>query len=235
MNVPDTAPRAVDEKTSPYRIALLRRPRTVLPADRNGDDYQTLRRMLENALFAARNAERQLTKQTAEIERLRQLSITDAATGLLNRRGFADALDRAIARGKRYDETAVLLLIDLDSFKPINDRFGHPAGDLVLAIVADTLRKSVREVDDVARLGGDEFAVILSKVPEDRMDAQADAIEAHLNRLIVPWNGDDIAVQASVGRYCFGGDEMESAQAIYDAADSDMYRRKRNHHRAKRA
>lgn len=232
MNLPDSVRSAGDEKTTPYRIALLRNTVSV-PPERNGDDYQTLRRMLEHTLLAARNAERLLARQSAEIERLQRLSITDEATGLLNRRGFMDALERAMARGKRYNETAVMLLVDLDSFKPINDRFGHPAGDLVLAVVAETLRKSVREVDDVGRLGGDEFAVIMNNVSEERMDTQAAAVEAHLNGLVVPWDGNEIAVHASVGRYCFGRDVNESARQIYDGADSDMYRRKRRHHLAR--
>ena len=77
------------------------------------------------------------------------MSITDENTGLLNRRGFVEALDRAVARGQRYEEPAVLLLIDLDGFKATNDTFGHPAGDLVLTAVANVLTKITRKVDDV--------------------------------------------------------------------------------------
>ncbi len=134
--------------------------------DLGTDNTNALRRMLEQALVTARNAERYAAKQQAEIDRLRTLSITDENTGLLNRRGFVEALDRAVARGQRYEEPAVLLLIDLDGFKATNDTFGHPAGDLVLTAVANVLTKITRKVDDVARLGGDEFAVILNKLPE---------------------------------------------------------------------
>ena len=77
------------------------------------------------------------------------MSIADENTGLLNRRGFVEALDRAGARGQRYEEPAVLLLIDLDGFKATNDTFGHPAGDLVLTAVANVLTKITRKVDDV--------------------------------------------------------------------------------------
>lgn len=208
------------------RIALTRK---LVPYDLDlGKDYtNTLRRMLEHALLAARSAERQVVKQKAEIDRLRTLSITDENTGLLNRRGFSEALARALARGHRYGEPAVLLLIDLDEFKATNDTFGHAAGDIVLGVVADALKKSVREVDDVARLGGDEFGVILNKLPETLADKQADAIEAQLNGQTVPWHGQKIRIRASVGRCCFGRGEPEEAQTIYESADSDMYLRKR--------
>ena len=77
------------------------------------------------------------------------MSITDENTGLLNRRGFVEALYRAVARGQRYAEPSVLLLIDLDGFKAINDTFGHRAGDLELTVIANDLTKITRKVDDV--------------------------------------------------------------------------------------
>ena len=126
------------------RIALTRK---LVPYDLDlGKDYtNTLRRMLEHALLAARSAERQVVKQKAEIDRLRTLSITDENTGLLNRRGFSEALARALARGHRYGEPAVLLLIDLDEFKAMNDTFGHAAGDIVLGVVAGMREASLRD------------------------------------------------------------------------------------------
>ena len=134
-----------------------------------------------------------------------------------------EALKRAVARGQRYEEPAVLLLIDLDGFKETNDTFGHAAGDLVLSAVADLLTSITRKVDDVARLGGDEFAVILNKLPEGHAEKQASAIETQLNALTVPWQGSDIPVRASVGKFSFGRDNALDAQAIYEGADNEMY------------
>lgn len=226
MNMPLTLQDSANANKPLKRIAMTRRQ---VPLDLDlGKDYtNTLRRMLEHALLAARNAERLAAKQKTEIERLRTLSITDESTGLLNRRGFMEALERAIARGQRYNEPAVLLLIDLDGFKATNDTFGHAAGDFVLTAVAQTLRRSIRKVDDVARLGGDEFAVILNKLPKNLTDTQAVAIETQLNALAVPWQGGKIAVRASVGRHSFGNGDSQEAQAIYEGADNDMYLRKR--------
>jgi len=201
-----------------------------LDLDLGKDYYKKLRRMLEHALLTARNAERLAARQKSEIERLRTLTITDENTGLLNRRGFAEALDRAIARGQRYNEPAVLLLIDLDGFKATNDTFGHAAGDSALLAVADVLKKSVRKVDDIARLGGDEFAVVLNKLPDSLADKQASAIEIQLNSLTVSWYDNEISVRASVGKQSFGYGDEEDAQTIYEAADNDMYLRKRLKH-----
>lgn len=229
MDAPLAMLENVNTNVPPKRIALTRK---LVPIDRDpGRDYtDALRRMLEHALLTARNAERLAAKQKAEINRLRTLSITDENTGLLNRRGFMEALERAVARGQRYQEPSVLLLIDLDGFKATNDTFGHAAGDAVLAAVGETLINSTRKVDDVGRLGGDEFAVILNKLPEGLADRQADAIEDKLNVLTVKWQGQKIAVRASVGRQSFGGKNAEDGQAIYESADNDMYLRKRLNH-----
>jgi len=185
---------------------------------------RALRRLLERALTAAAESERRLAAQRVEIERLRRLSITDEATGLLNRRGFAEALGRAVQRARRYGEPGALLLIDLDGFKATNDTHGHAAGDRVLAVVADALRGQVRAVDDVARIGGDEFAVVLYPAPRRHAATRAAAIEAVLNSLTVSWRGCGIPIRASVGSHCFGADA--DAEDVFARADGDMYLRK---------
>lgn len=197
--------------------------------DLKNDYEKALRRLLHNALSAARSAERRIEKQQAEINRLRRLSITDEATGLLNRRGFSEALERTIARSRRFGEPAVLLLIDLDGFKIVNDTYGHSAGDAVLRSVAKNLKAWVRSIDDVARLGGDEFAVLLNKMPHHLAGEYAKRIEAQLSGIVVPWNGSDIAIGASVGRDCVGAGAGECARAVCENADRSMYvRKKRN-------
>ena len=202
MNMPIATQDSANCNLPTKRIAMIAKQ---IPLDLNlgKDYYNALRRMLEHALLTARNAERLAANQKSQIERLRTLTITDENTGLLNRRGFTEALERAIARGQRYNEPAVLLLIDLDGFKATNDTFGHAAGDTVLLAVADVLKNSVRKVDDVARLGGDEFAVVLNKLPDKLADKQASAIEVQLNALEVTWYGEEISVRASVGRQIF--------------------------------
>ncbi len=95
------------------------------------------------------------------IDGLCELSLRDPLTGLANRRQFNAVIEREIDRVARSGESALLMLLDLDHFKQVNDVYGHPAGDLVLQTVALRLMQAVRPMDSVARIGGEEFAVIL--------------------------------------------------------------------------
>ena len=138
-----------------------------------------------------------ITHQKQEELRLRQLSQRDPLTGLLNRAGFEVHLDRAFNNGS--GESMALLYIDLDHFKPINDRHGHPAGDQILKLFAQRLVSLVRPSDAVARLGGDEFAIALSGVRERaHMRIVADKV---LLAAQAPFHVGDLLLQinASVG------------------------------------
>ncbi|MBP5856116.1 GGDEF domain-containing protein [Marivibrio halodurans] len=203
--------------------------RIAMDEPRDGDEEATqgsgYHRLLREALAAAAEARGALAARTREIERLRNLSITDETTGVLNRRGFDHALERAIARLQRTGESGLLLVIDLNGFKAINDQYGHRAGDLTLTAVATLLSRQTRATDAVARLGGDEFAVILGGADPIDGRIKASRLEAHLNALTVPWQGERIAVSASVGVVDYAdGDE---AIDVVHRADLDMYRQKR--------
>lgn len=189
---------------------------------RPGGSYH---RLLREALTAAAEARGELAAKTREVERLRRLSITDEATGVLNRRGFDQALERAVARLQRTGETGLLLVIDLNGFKATNDRYGHRAGDLVLAAVATLLSRHTRSTDAVARLGGDEFAVILGGADPIAGRIKANRLEVALNALVVPWQGERIAVSASVGVVDYG--EADEPADVVHRADLDMYHQKR--------
>lgn len=95
------------------------------------------------------------------IDGLCELSSRDALTGLLNRRQLLSILDREVDRIARAGENALLLLIDIDYFKQVNDQYGHAAGDAVLQSVSRVLQRSVRRMDTIARIGGEEFAIVL--------------------------------------------------------------------------
>jgi diguanylate cyclase (GGDEF)-like protein len=105
-----------------------------------------------------------ITARKEAEERLAHLALHDDLTGLPNRRALADALERALARAQRSGLALAVLALDLDGFKSINDRHGHPAGDAALVEIAARLRRTVRRSDAVARLGGDEFAVIAGEL-----------------------------------------------------------------------
>jgi PAS domain S-box-containing protein len=111
-----------------------------------------------------------VTEQRLAERRIRHLADHDALTGLLNRRGFAAAIQTQVAQSRRYGTAGALLILDLDGFKAVNDAHGHEAGDRLLVGVARELRTCLRETDVIARLGGDEFAVIL---PRETVDEAA--------------------------------------------------------------
>ncbi len=111
---------------------------------------------------------------------LRVQASTDALTGLINRRAFMDRFAHELARSQRHGPSPTLLMLDIDHFKKINDKFGHPAGDAVLAHLAQLLKSSVRNVDIVGRIGGEEFAVVLV---ETNAQMAAPVIERLLERL----------------------------------------------------
>jgi diguanylate cyclase (GGDEF)-like protein/PAS domain S-box-containing protein len=108
--------------------------------------------------------------------RLRQLADHDALTGLYNRHRFESELERVVSETGRYDRQAALLVMDLDGFKDVNDRFGHPVGDELVSRIGALLRDTVRTSDVVARLGGDEFAVILPEADLHEAELLADRI-----------------------------------------------------------
>ena len=180
----------------------------------------------EAALISAMHASNMIAEQQARIAQLENLAVTDELTGLNNRRGFESELRRVQSAMRRYDEQGLLLYIDLDGFKGINDTFGHAAGDAVLKRVAELLRGYVRDTDAVARLGGDEFVVLLSHAsPRDVME-RAEALEHLLNSAKAWWRGQAIQIRASVGVQQILCDA--SADMLLHEADHAMYDSKRS-------
>lgn len=148
----------------------------------------------------------------------------DPLTDALNRRGFERELKRSLAYIKRYGTTAALIYLDLDGFKPVNDRHGHAAGDAVLKSVAAALMRNVRASDVVGRVGGDEFAVLLWNVGEAAAAAKAAALENAVYRTPISWSASTLAVGASAGVALLG--PLDSAAEVLARADAAMYARK---------
>ena len=166
----------------------------------------------------------ELQRSEALIEALEKSAHEDALTGLLNRRGFARAFAQAIAYLKRYGGSAALLYLDLDRFKPVNDRYGHAAGDVVLRQIAGILQGSVRASDLAARLGGDELALVLWNLDALQMQAKMRALEALVDSTSFSVGGEQIDLGVSIGgTMLLSQDDLDSALARADAA---MYARK---------
>lgn len=170
-------------------------------------------------------AEDTISRQQERIAYLESLAQTDELTGLVNRRGFNQHLKRELAAARRQGQGGgVLVMIDLDGFKAINDTHGHLAGDSYLRQVARLLRSHVREHDVVARLGGDEFAILLTDT-----DAAAGAVRAAelaqlADREHADWNGQALPVRFSVGIEPYGPADHEDE--VIRRADVRMYRNK---------
>jgi len=165
-----------------------------------------------------------LKAEQAKVRELEASADTDALTEVFNRRGFDRELKRTLAYIKRYWTRAALICIDLDGFKPVNDRHGHAAGDAVLKAVAAVLTRHVRASDVVARLGGDEFVVLLWHLGETDAERKARVLEAAVDRTTATHAGTTLSVGASVGAALLL--PLDQPAEVLERADRAMYARK---------
>ena len=177
------------------------------------------------ALEYAAEAEQRIAELNARVRTLESLAKTDELTGLLNRRGFYDIVRRELQTSARHKETGVLAYIDLDEFKPINDKYGHAAGDEVLRAVGRQLGTNIRATDYAARLGGDEFAVLFVRAEHIPARERARAMLEELNDLTVTWKRKKIQVRASMGLANYTGET--AFEELLAQSDRAMYREKR--------
>jgi diguanylate cyclase (GGDEF)-like protein len=178
-----------------------------------GDPKSTIRRL-----------KTRLARALARIEELQASADTDFLLDIPNRRGFERELNRVIAFIKRYHASGALIVLDVDRLKPINDAFGHAAGDQVLKTIVKTLLSHVRASDVVGRLGGDEFALLLWNLSETDARAKAALLEETIDRLTFVFRGRTIKAGASAG-VAILGPHAEVDRAL-EEADSAMYVRK---------
>ncbi len=164
-----------------------------------------------------------------------RLSLTDPLTGLDNRRALITRLERALARAKRHQEILVLGILDLDDFKPINDRYGHAVGDACLKEIANRLQQVMRSTDSAARLGGDEFVILLEGLTHT--EALSTALERMRKRIEMPMEIDGISlrVEASLGLAVYPQHESDpSPDTLLRIADHALYAAKaQKHHRSR--
>ncbi|MEO9331519.1 diguanylate cyclase [Pseudomonas guguanensis] len=213
-----------------YRIQILKQERAV--ALQQADREKTAR--LAQLQASAAELQAAVTARTAELaatneqlrERERELqhaAFHDPLTDLPNRRYLVERCESALGHAERHKESVALLLIDLDHFKPINDRFGHAAGDLMLQVIAKRLREHVRAGDAVARLGGDEFAALICGSDAERQAREiADRLLAELSKP-VHFGAERLQVTISIGVALYPR-HARNFTGLYKIADQTLYR-----------
>ncbi|UCJ19056.1 diguanylate cyclase [Pseudomonas sp. MM211] len=215
-----------------YRIQLLKNQRSEALLQASQEKSARLAQVQASAdelqlAVEHRTAELKATNlQLSQREQeLRHAAFHDPLTELPNRRHLVEQCERALQRAQQSGETLALLLIDLDHFKPINDRYGHDAGDLMLQHIGKRIREHVRAGDTVARLGGDEFAVLIGGA--DAQDHAHDVAERLLAELARPVSYGDqaLAVSISIG-VAFYPQHAEQFASLYKAADQALYQAK---------
>jgi len=184
--------------------------------------YLAMQLMLARYHRLLREQERE---RAAQEERIRYQAYHDSLTGLPNRASFAEHLDEAMRRAKRAGWPLALLFLDLDNFKRVNDSLGHDAGDRLLRVAAERIRRAVREADMLFRMGGDEFTVLLEDVrgPEEAAMVSSRVLEAMAEPLQLQHH--EISVTASIGIALYPRDDVV-AERLLKSADTAMYRAK---------
>lgn len=194
--------------------------------------YRVIAHVNRKLQSANQTLEQRVAERTAELEkqsaRLAQLATVDTLTGLINRGQLMTQLNRALQRAQRRQGIVVVMFIDLDGFKKVNDTYGHASGDLVLKEVAIRVQRHLRKVDSFARLGGDEFVILLEQIEakEGAMKVAEQALQEIQS--IKQINGRAVAISGSIGISSIFGPACadHSADVLLNHADHAMYEAK---------
>jgi len=169
---------------------------------------------------------REIRRLRAENDELQQLVTTDTLTGLFNYRYFCQVLDTEMQRTRRTGRTTCLIMIDLDHFKSVNDRWGHEGGNVALKTAARVFRQELRQLDIVCRYGGEEFAVIVPQTGLPMAVAIAERIRLSLEQTPVIFGDDRFSLTASFGVDCFRYTDQDSPEQFVKRVDEWLYQAK---------
>lgn len=183
-----------------------------------------VRAALEKLAVQVKTLQADRTRLQQQLRQAEDLADTDTLVPVFNRRAFVRELTRVISFSQRYGVEASLVYFDLDGFKTVNDRYGHPAGDAILKAIGQTLLAHIRESDLVGRVGGDEFAVILAKAGSGDARTKGAQLADAIRTTRVSYMGQMLGVGAAFGTHCF--EEGDTAEHVIARADEAMYANK---------
>ena len=172
-----------------------------------------------------RGAATNITASKVDSENMLRLATTDHLTGLLNRSRFMEELDHTITLARRHNTQGVVLFLDMDRFKAVNDTHGHAAGDAVIKGVASIIKKSMRSTDVISRLAGDEFAIIMHNIDSATAYQKVENLIERINKMQVDYQGARLQVTMSVGMVGYPVENKDASQLL-TSADLAMYKAK---------
>jgi diguanylate cyclase (GGDEF)-like protein len=184
----------------------------------------------ERELFAYLTNQASVSVENVDLhETVQRQAVTDELTSLFNHRRFQEVMTGEVERARRYGHELGLIMLDIDNFKQVNDRYGHLQGDMVLREVAHVLRQSSREIDEPARYGGEEMAVALPQTDLEGAYQFAERVRRRIEALQLPLPGGDgvLRVTASFGAASLAVADRGGKDALVAAADHALYRAKR--------
>lgn len=157
-------------------------------------------------------AEQKISEQSDHIRKLEEAALMDSLTGLLNRRGFAYALNRELGRAERgHNKGGLLVLIEIENLKNINHIHSTRAGDVCLNLIGHALKNEIRTMDAAAFIGGDEFALLLPNAEKEQALERAQKLALRLNNMSFIWRGTEIAITSALSLKIYGpGDLADS-------------------------
>lgn len=168
----------------------------------------------------------QLAQLRRENEELKLLVTTDLLTGLFNYRYFRQMLDIEMHRTNRSNRPTCLILIDLDHFKSVNDKWGHEAGNLALQTVAKVFKQELRQSDIICRYGGEEFTIILPQCPLPIAVSVAERLRLSIEKAVVEYEDSNFRLTASFGVGLYQQVNEFTAESFVSAVDQHLYRAK---------